>query len=106
MGKPLELTEESAGTLNSSEIFHKKSKELLQNNEVLKLDDRNFPFTPSCKSEGEAEGPEDPADASETWLGTDHSASLWRASWNQSVTFLGASKTAHSTYKPGGGSNN
>lgn len=58
MGKPLELTEESAGTLNSSEIFHKKSKELLQNNKVLKLedDDRNFPFTPSCKSEGEAEG--------------------------------------------------
>lgn len=58
MGKPLELTEESAGTLNSSpEIFHKKSKELLQNKEVLKLDnDRNSPFTPSCKSEGEAEG--------------------------------------------------
>lgn len=46
MGKPLELTEESAGTWDSSpEIFHKKSKELLQNKEVLKLDDdRNSPF--------------------------------------------------------------
>lgn len=88
MGKPLELTEESVGTLNSSEIFHKKSKEFLQNNEVLKLDDdRNFPFTPSCKSEGEAEGPEDPADASETWPGTDHSASLWRASGTSQLPF-------------------
>lgn len=45
MGKPLKLTEESAGRNSSPEIFHKKSKELLQNKEVLKLDDdRNFPF--------------------------------------------------------------